>query len=235
MIPVYNEEKNIEEVYSRTKIVLSSLSLPYEVIFVDDGSSDATYTILRGIQSKDSCVKIIKLDNNYGQLYALLAGFAFVKGETIITMDCDLQNDPRDIPLFLAKIKEGFDFVNGWRQARKDPITRKLISGFANWLIGTRTGVRLHDYGCAFTAIKKKLIDKLKHYGKDARFIKPLLVCLTDSTAEIKVSHHLRQTGRSKYSLVKIIKSGMDFLLNFTVTPRDKIEHSYNIKEVIDG
>lgn len=216
LVPVYNEEENIKEFYYQTDVVLSSLKIPYEIIFVDDGSKDKTYKIISDIQAQDKRVKIIKLSKNYGQLYALLTGFEFAKGEVIITMDADLQNDPNDIPKFLDKIEAGFDFVNGWRFERKDSLSRKLISKIANWLAGSITGIALHDYGCGFVATKKGLVNKLISYDRNARFIKPLLVRLADSVLEIKVNHYPRKSGKSKYNLLKIIKSGLDLLFNFT-------------------
>lgn len=220
IIPVHNEEANIEEVYYQINSLFLSLNLTYEIIFVDDYSEDKTYFILRDIQIQDINVKIIRLTKHYGQLYAFLDGFRSARGEIVITMDGDLQNDPRDIPKFLKKIEEGYDLVSGWRCNRDDPLGRKLISKISNLLIRKKTGVALHDYGCAFTAIKKGLLNKLKDYGMDARFIKPLLVTLADSVAEIKINHCPRNKGVSKYNLVKLIKYGLDFLINFTPKPK---------------
>jgi len=217
VIPLFNEEENIKEVYYRTEKVLTALNKNYEIIFIDDGSKDKTCDIIKDIRAKNVCVKIIKLAKNHGQHYALLAGFELAKGDIIISMDGDLQNDPYDIPKFLEKIEENFDLVNGWRYERKDPLGRKLISKISNWLIRKKTGIALHDYGCAFIAIKKELINKLKGYGTNARFIKPLLVRLADSPVEIKINHNQRKFGISKYSLFKVIRVGLDFIFNFKV------------------
>ena len=219
VIPLFNEENSINELYRRINGVLTSLNKNYEIVFVDDGSNDRTYDFIRNIQIENARVRLVRFKRNYGQLYAFLAGFEVAQGEIIITMDGDLQNDPDDIPKFLAKMSEGFDFVNGWRYNRKDNFAREVISGFENWIIRTRTGVRLHDYGCAFVTARREIIDKLKDYGDNARFIKPLMVRLAGSIAEIKIEHHPRKTGISKYSLFKIIKLGLDFIFNFNIKP----------------
>lgn len=232
VIPLFNEEENIEELYYQIKKALTSFNKSYEIIFVDDGSKDKTYDIIRNIHIRDKCVKIIKLAKNYKQSNALLAGFEFVRGGIVITMDGDLQNNPDDIPKFLNKIEEGFDFVNGYRLERNDPLCRKLVSRIANWLIARKTGVALHDYGCAFIATKKHLIDKLRSYGSGARFIKPLLVRLAASVAEIEVNHSPRSKGMSKYDLLRIIRIGLDFLLNFSLI-KNTIKFSYVVEEVV--
>jgi len=219
IIPLFNEENSINELYRRINGVLTSLNKNYEIVFIDDGSNDRTYDFIRDIQIENACVRLVGLERNCGQLYAFLAGFEIAQGEIIITMDGDLQNDPVDIPKFLEKMAEGFDFVNGWRYNRKDNFARELISGFENWIIGARTGVRLHDYGCAFVATRREIIDKLKDYGTSARFIKPLIARLAGSITEIKIEHHPRKTGISKYSLFKIIKLGLDFIFNFNIKP----------------
>jgi glycosyltransferase involved in cell wall biosynthesis len=234
VIPVYNEEENVKNVYCEAKTVLTSLNLPHEIVFIDDGSRDRTYRILKSIHDEDKHVKIIQLDKNYGQAYALLAGFEFAKGEIIITMDADLQNSPYDIPYFLRSIEKGYNLVSGWRYERNDSLTRKLISTLANYLIRIRTKIQLHDYGCAFMAARKELIDKLKSYGRDARFIKPLLVCLSNSITEIKVRHNSRKMGKSKYDLIRILKTGLDFLFNFTIELKEKKNNAlYHIAEII--
>lgn len=193
VIPLYNEEKNVGEVYRLTKNILSSMTAIYEIILIDDGSTDKTYELLRGIQKRDNHIVIVKLNKNYGQMYAILAGFNIVKGEIVVVMDGDLQNDPNDIPQFLTEISNNdIDVVTGWRYNRKDSLLRKTISKLSNWLIGLKTGVKLHDYGCAFTMVRKQVIDKLIPYGAQARFIKPLIALLSDSICEIKVNHHYR-------------------------------------------
>ncbi len=231
IIPVYNEEESVREVYSQTTEALLTLELAYEIIFVDDGSQDRTCAILKGIRDQDSHIRIIKLANNYGQLVAFLAGFEAAISSVVITMDGDLQNDPCDIIQLLSKIGEGFDFVTGWRYNRKDNFFRRAVSLLANFLISVRTGVRLRDYGCALTAAKREVIDKVLSYGSGSRFIKPLMARSADSILEIKVSHRKRTRGKSKYSFFKIAKSGIDFLVNFSIKPR-KGKMLYTIEKV---
>lgn len=150
-------------------------------------------------------------------------------------MDGDLQNVPEEIPRFLEKIEEGFDLVSGWRVNRKDILCRRVLSRISNWLISIRTGVVLHDYGCAFVAVKKELVTKLRSYKMGARFIKPTLAKIADSVVEIKIMHYPRKRGVSKYSLVKIINSGIDFLCNFTLDVKNKEPFSYAVEEVVDN
>ena len=223
IIPVYNEEESVRQVYKQTTDVLSALGLDYEIIFVNDGSQDMTGLILNGFQDQDCHVRIIKFAKNSGQLFALLAGFKAAISSVVVTLDGDLQNDPGDIALLLAKVEEGFGFVTGWRYNRNDSFFRKTVSRLANLLISARTGVKLHDYGCALTAAKKEIIDELLTYGRNGRFIKPLMARLADSILEIKVSHRQRVSGKSKYSFFKIAQSGMDFLINFSVKPKNKL------------
>jgi len=232
VIPVYNEEANIEEICKRIAVAFSGLPLPYEVLFVDDGSQDETYPAIQRARQVDNRIKAVKLQKNYGQLYAFLAGFEFAKGDIIVTMDGDLQNNPEDIPLFVEKMREGFDLVSGWRYNRRDGIARKWVSCFANWLIGMRTGVRLHDYGCALTAVRSEAVDRLRGYGRNSRFIKPLLAKLSHSSTEIKVTHHPRRSGKSKYSLFRILRMGLDFIFFFNNKPRAQ-RMPYTIEELL--
>ncbi len=215
VIPVYNEEENVKQVYKQTVKILLNLGLIYEIIFVDDGSQDNTGVILKELRGQDQYVRIIKFSKNHGQAQALLAGFKSSVNNVVVTMDGDLQNDPGDIALLLSKISEGFDFVTGWRCNRNDNFFRRVVSRIANFSISLKTGVKLRDYGCALTAAKKELIDKVLSYGPSSRFIKPLMVISAKSFLEIKVTHRKRASGKSKYSLLKIIKTGLDFLANF--------------------
>ena len=215
VIPIYNEAENPVLLYQKIKEVAPLLEKHYEIIFIDDGSKDNSFKILKDISKKDEHIRIVKLTKNYGQDYALLAGFRHTQGEIVITMDCDLQNDPVDILKLLKKMEEGYDIVSGFRENRKDSAFRRVLSKFANKIIALRTKVVLKDYGCALCAVKKPLLEELEHYGKKARFIKPLLVTFTDAVGEVAVSHNLRITGGSKYSFLKIFRWGVDFIVNF--------------------
>ncbi len=209
VIPVYNEEENVPILYERLKEVLDSLPYDYEIIFVNDGSTDRTEEILEELAKKDKKVKIIEFARNFGQTPAMVAGMDYATGDVIITMDGDLQNDPKDIPRLLEKIEEGYDVVSGWRKNRKDAaISRKLPSKIANWLIGKLTGVRIHDYGCTLKAYRSDVIKRVRLYGELHRFIPALASTVTsvDRIIEIPVEHHPRIYGKSKYGISRTFK-----------------------------
>ncbi|MCS7232782.1 MAG: glycosyltransferase family 2 protein [Synergistetes bacterium] len=223
VIPIYNERENIGELYERLKGALSGLN--YEIVFVDDGSKDGSTEIIRDIALKDERVKGVILKRNYGQTSALSAGFEIAKGDVIITMDGDLQNDPEDIPLLLQKIDEGYDVVSGWRKARKDHfLKRKLPSSIANWIISRITGVKLHDYGCTLKAYRREILEDLSLYGELHRFIPALASMNGAKVTEVIVKHHPRKRGKSKYGLERIPKVLLDtllvkFLLSYRTRP----------------
>lgn len=225
IIPVFNEEENLPILYQEIKEVLASLQRSYEIIFIDDGSQDNSFAVLKKIQTFDTGVKIIRLRRNFGQTAALSAGFDYARGKIIITMDADLQNDPHDIPLLLAKIEEGYDMVNGWRQKRQDKfLTRRLPSMIANRLISLLTGIRLHDYGCTLKAIKQDVIKNIRLYGELHRFIPAVASTLGVSIAEVQVNHRARRFGRSKYNLFRLPRVILDmltvkFLLSYSTRP----------------
>lgn len=225
VIPLFNEEENAEEAYLRVKEALSVLNRVYEIIFVDDGSRDSTLSVLKGISSADKCVKVISFRKNFGQTAAMSAGFDYSSGKIIIPMDGDLQNDPKDIPLLIAKIEEGYDVVSGWRKDRKDTfLTRRLPSMTANWLISKTTGVHLHDYGCTMKAYRKEVVQNLNLYGEMHRFLPALASIYGVKVAEVVVQHHPRLRGKSKYGLSRILKVFLDlmtvkFLLSYSTKP----------------
>ncbi|SMP07362.1 Glycosyltransferase involved in cell wall bisynthesis [Desulfurobacterium pacificum] len=215
VIPVFNEEENVPILYDKLKKVLDNLGIGYEIIFVDDGSTDRTREILEEIASKDKKVKVIEFARNFGQTSAMMAGMDFATGDVIITMDGDLQNDPEDIPRLLEKIEEGYDVVSGWRKNRKDAaISRKLPSKIANWLIGKITGVRIHDYGCTLKAYRSDVIKKVRLYGELHRFIPALASTVTSTSKiiEIPVKHHPRIYGKSKYGISRTFKVIVDLI-----------------------
>jgi len=221
VIPVYNEEANVIELYEQLRTAVNSLDRSFEIIFVDDGSNDKTYENLERIRVNDPRLKIIRNNRNRGQTSALMVGFKHAHGNVVITIDGDLQNDPIDIPRFLEKIEEGFDFVSGWRRQRYDSLIRKLVSILYNYLAWVKTGVRLHDYGCFYCAIKKTLLDRLmKECKNEIGLIKPTIVSLTDSVGEVKISHRARKIGVSKYRWMHIIKLGASFIFDPTTKLR---------------
>lgn len=224
IIPLYNEEENIQILHERLSDVLISLKEEYEIIYVDDGSIDKTPEYLEQIQSSDRHVVVISLRRNFGQTAAFAAGFDFARGDIVITMDGDLQNDPKDIPKLLELIKD-HDLVSGWRKDRKDPfISRRLPSMIANWLISKVTGVKLHDYGCSLKAYRKEIVKNLKLYGEMHRFIPAVASWYGIRVAEVETTHHPRLRGKSKYGISRTIKVILDlitvkFLQSFSTKP----------------
>jgi glycosyltransferase involved in cell wall biosynthesis len=224
VIPVYNEEENVQLLHERLKNVLQPLYQEYEIIFVDDGSSDKTLSLLEEIQQQDKNVMVLSLRRNFGQTAAFAAGFDFSRGDVVVTMDGDLQNDPADIPKLLSLIKDN-DLVSGWRKNRKDPfLSRRLPSIMANWLISNVTGVKLHDYGCSLKAYRRDVIKNLKLYGEMHRFIPAVASWYGVRVAEVETIHHPRLHGKSKYGISRTIKVVLDlitvkFLQSFSTKP----------------
>ena len=224
VIPVLNEEGNLRPLESAIGQALDPLGLAYEVILVDDGSTDGTLAVAQAIQAGDPRWVIVSLRRNFGQTAALSAGFDHARGEVIVTLDGDLQNDPADIPTLLELAKE-YDLVSGWRVDRKDPFwTRRLPSRIANWVISAVTGVRLHDYGCTLKAYRREVVRNLRLYGEMHRFIPAVASWMGVSVTEIKVRHHPRRIGRSKYTLGRIFRVLLDlltvkFLLSYSTKP----------------
>jgi len=225
VVPVYNEEDSLPLLYERLKAVMNTLNNSYELIFIDDGSTDKSWEVLSHLRKRDEHLKIIRFTRNFGQTAAMAAGFAQAEGEIVIAMDADLQNDPADIPEFLSKIKEGYDLVSGWRKNRQDDtIKRKIPSKIANWLIGKITGVKIHDYGCSLKAYRSWVIKNISLYGEMHRFIPALAAFIGAKITEIPVRHHPRQFGKTKYGLSRTFKVILDlitvkFLLSYSTKP----------------
>jgi glycosyltransferase involved in cell wall biosynthesis len=219
IVPFYNEEDSIEPMYRAIVGAVEPLRVPFEMVFVDDGSRDST--ALRGeeIARHDPRVRFVKFRRNYGQTAAMAAGIEYASGEILITMDGDLQNDPADIELFLAKMAEGYDIVVGWRHRRQDKLlSRKIPSKIANWLIGRVTGVHIRDNGCSLKAFRGSLIKNIPLYSEMHRFIPAMAWIAGPRIAEIKVRHHARQFGKSKYGLSRIYKVLLDLMVIKTIT-----------------
>ncbi len=211
VVPVYNEKDNVVPLYRSIKRVLENIERPYEIVFVDDGSSDGTAERLRKLAAQDLWFRVIIFRRNFGQSAALAAGFERSSGEIVITMDGDLQNDPEDIPDMLKKFDQGYDVVVGWRKDRKDKfLVRKLPSRLANRLICSVTDVKLHDTGCALKAFRREVIDGIKLYGELHRFIPALARVEGARITEIVVHHHPRRHGKSKYNLTRTFRVLMD-------------------------
>ena len=218
VVPFYNEEESIRPLHAALVAALDPLSLSYELVLVDDGSKDATSSIGRELAASDRRVRFVKFRRNYGQTPAMAAGIENARGEVIVTMDGDLQNDPADIPLFLDKINEGFDIVVGWRFNRQDKlISRKIPSRIANWLIGKVTGVPIKDNGCSLKAYRASLIKRIPLYNEMHRFIPAMASLAAPRIAQIKVRHHPRRFGSSKYGFSRIYKVFVDLLTIRTI------------------
>ena len=225
VIPLFNEIENVAKLHSQLSPVLDSLERVSELILVDDGSTDGTYEALKVIQINDQRVWVIRLRRNFGQAAAFSAGFDFARGDVILTMDGDLQNDPADIPQLLEKIDEGYDIVSGWRVKRKDYfLTRRLPSMAANALISKVTGVKLHDYGCSLKAYRVEVVKNIRLYGELHRFIPAIASWMGISVAEIPVNHSPRKHGKSKYGIGRTLKVFLDlitvkFMLDYATRP----------------
>lgn len=225
VIPVYNEEENLLELYEELNAVLEPYGKSYELLFVDDGSSDASFAILKGIHQRDPRVRAVRFRKNFGQTAALAAGFDSARGDVIVTLDADLQNDPRDIPLLLERLSNGFDIVCGWRKDRKDPYwSRRVPSQVANRIISRTTGVHLHDYGCTLKAFRCDVVKNLHLYGDMHRFIPAVASGFGVLIDEVVVSHRPRNRGVSKYGLSRTFRVVLDlitikFLLSFASRP----------------
>jgi glycosyltransferase involved in cell wall biosynthesis len=224
VIPIYNEEENIPHLLKRLQDALKQLGLRYEIIAVDDGSRDNGAAILKQYTAEIPELKIVRLRRNSGQTAAIMAGLDHAKGEVIVTIDADLQNDPDDIDKLLTKLNEGYDVVSGWRKDRRDHALRNLLSRVANRLISWTTGVYLHDYGCTLKAYRQNIIHEVRLYGEMHRFIPIYAHWLGARVTEVEVRHHPREFGRSKYGLTRIIKVMLDlavivFLDRYFVKP----------------
>ncbi len=213
IIPVYNEEATLSPLHESLTSTLTTTSYDYEIIFVDDGSWDASFKRLEQLAQQDSHVKAIQFTRNYGQTTAIAAGIDHAKGDIVIFMDADLQNDPTDIPAMLAKLEEGYDVVSGWRADRQDTwLTRTLPSQLANGLISKVTGVHLHDYGCTLKAYRREVLTGYKLYGEMHRFLPAYAASVGARIVEMPVKHHPRRYGQSKYGLERILKVMLDLL-----------------------
>lgn len=213
VVPIFNEEGSATTLYVTLTQVMRSLGDPYEIVFVDDGSSDRSPAILEDIQGADSCVRVVTLRRNFGQTPALKAGFDTARGEVIIAMDGDLQHDPTEIPSFIEKLDEGFDIVSGWRYERKDTwLTRRLPSRMANWAMAKLSGVPLHDFGTTFKAYRREVIQNLPLYGELHRFIPALAAWSGARITEIPVTNPPRQYGKSNYGISRTFRVFLDLL-----------------------
>ena len=225
VIPVFNEASSLPQLYDALREGLQDLEA-WEVLLIDDGSTDNSFEVMGGLHHRDPRFRVIRFRRNFGQTAAFAAGFDHARGEVVITMDADLQNDPRDIPLLLETMRQGdYDIVSGWRVHRQDGfVLRKIPSWIANWLISRVTGVHLHDYGCSLKAYKSEVTRAVHLYGELHRFVPALASWMGVRIHEVPVRHHPRQYGQSKYGLSRTTRVLLDlltvsFLLNYAAKP----------------
>jgi glycosyltransferase involved in cell wall biosynthesis len=237
VIPVYNEEENIEPLVSELTTVLSRLQQTYEIVIVDDGSRDGTFAKLRVLLAQRPELTIMRLKRNFGQTAAVAAGLAHASGETVILMDGDTQNDPADIPAMLAKLAEGNDLVAGWRFNRQDPfLNRRLPSMIANRLISWATQVKLHDYGCTLKVMRRTVAKDLRLYGEMHRFIPALAYERGAQIAELKVNHRPRLRGQTKYGISRTLRVILDLLtVKFLNTYSTRPAHVFGPIGIVSG
>jgi len=213
IIPVYNEEENVEPLLVEIEATLAAFGKSYEIVVVDDGSNDATFEQLRSIRERLGKLRVVRLKRNFGQTAAIAAGLAHAQGGVVILMDGDGQNDPADIPTLLRKLDDGNDLVAGWRYNRRDPfLNRRLPSMIANWLISITTHVKLHDYGCTLKVMRQEIAKNLRLYGEMHRFIPAIAYERGARIAELKVNHRPRLRGKSKYGITRTLRVVLDLL-----------------------
>ncbi len=225
VIPVYNERENLPLLFDSLYAVMNTMQKPWEVILVDDGSHDKSLSVLREYAQKDpEHIRVISFRRNFGQTAAIAAGLDYSRGEIIILLDADMQNDPADIPMMLAKLDEGYDLVSGWRKDRKDnAVTRNFPSMLANGLISRVTGVHLHDYGCTLKVYRRDVLAGFRLYGEMHRFIPVYASSVGANITEVAVRHHPRKFGKTKYGLERTVKVVLDlFTVKFLVAYSSK-------------
>jgi len=212
VVPLLNEEASLEELYREITAALEPRDEPFEVLFVDDGSTDGSLAVLQRLHDVTDNVVVVHLRRNFGKAAALQAGFLEARGETIVTIDADLQDDPAEIPQLLAKLDESFDLVSGWKTRRNDPLARRLFSRIFNWTTGFISGVRLHDVNCGLKAYRAEVVQGMRLYGELHRFIPVLAAYQGYRVAEIPVNHRARQHGRSRYGPERYLRGFFDLL-----------------------
>ena len=221
IIPVHNEEGNLEELHRRLDATLAGLGRPYEIVYVDDGSADGSAAILLDLRRRQpDCVVVVQLYRNYGQFRAIIAGFERARGAIVVTLDADLQNPPEEIPRLVARMEEGgYDVVNGWRRDRQDTWFRRAASRLANRMAAALTGVRMRDYGCMLRAYRREVVTQIAACREQSPYIPTLANALARRATEIEVAHAARKSGRSNYSLLKLIHLQYDMVTSFSVLP----------------
>ena len=212
VIPLHNEERSVALLYEELQAALEPLGQPWETVFVDDGSSDGSFGALTRLHDRHGNVRVVRLRRNFGKAAALATGFGHAQGDTVVTIDADLQDDPAEIPRLLVKLDEGFDLVSGWKTKRRDPFRRRLLSRLFNWVTGRVAGLRLHDMNCGLKAYRAEVVHGLRLYGELHRFIPVLAHYRGFRIAELPVNHRPREHGRSRYGLERYVRGFLDLL-----------------------
>lgn len=224
VVPVYNEEQSLRPLYDALTAALTRLGRSYEIVFIDDGSRDGSFDTLQALHIQDRHIRVIRFRRNFGKTPALVAGFSYAHGDVVFTMDADLQDDPEEMSKFLEKLDEGYDLVSGWKYPRHDPITKTLPSFFFNRMVGVTTGVGLHDINCGFKAYRREVLEDVKLYGELHRFVPVLAHDRGFRVTEVKVRHHKRKYGKSKFGARRFLRGFLDllmvlFLMQYLQTP----------------
>lgn len=219
IVPIFNEVDTLKDLHRRLSETLQEIRRTYEIIYVDDGSTDGSGGVLKQLHQKDPRVRVICFNRNYGQHAAVLAGFERTHGGVVVTLDGDLQNPPEEIPRLLAKLEEGYDVVGGWREGRQDAFVRRLLSLLVNRITSIIVGVKMRDYGCMLRAYRRSVVDQVCQSQESSSFIPALANCFAGSVAEIPVAHSARNSGRSKYTPLRLLRLSFDLLTGFSLLP----------------
>jgi glycosyltransferase involved in cell wall biosynthesis len=234
VVPVMNEEGNVREMHAQLTASLATLERPYEIVFIDDGSTDGTWRVISELHQEDSRVVALRHRRNFGKAQALANGFCVARGDVVITMDGDLQDDPVEIPRMIEQLNQGYDLVSGWKQHRQDPFGKTAPSRVFNWAVRTVTGVPLHDFNCGFKAYRREVTDTIRLYGELHRFTPVLASAEGFKVTELPVQHHPRQWGNSKYGLKRLIKGFLDLITVFFLTNyRQRPMHLFGVPGIL--
>ena len=212
VIPVYNEADSLVPLVAEIDEALDAYETPYEIVFVDDGSSDGSFAVLKDMAESRADVRVLKLRRNFGKAAALSHGFAAARGDIIVTMDGDRQDDPGEIPKLVAPLDEGYDLVSGWKQSRQDPLNKTLPSRFFNWTVRRASGIPLHDFNCGLKSYRREVVDTISVYGEQHRYIPVVAAQAGFNVTEVKVSHRRRMAGRSKYGWQRYMRGYLDLM-----------------------
>lgn len=218
VIPAKDERETLAPLYEQICAVLEPLGDPFEIIFIDDGSTDGSFEIMKGLHEKDPRVRVIRFRVNYGKSPALAVGFESARGEYVVTMDADLQDEPAEIPHLIDKINEGYDLVSGWKKKRNDPLSKRLFSKVFNYVVSHSTGIKLHDFNCGLKAYRRVVVKNVTVYGEMHRYIPVLAGWYGFRITEIPVTHHPRKAGRSKYGSERVIRGLLDYATVMYIT-----------------